>query len=138
MNRPFHYSFKVRNLDETRRFYATVIGCKEGRSSATWIDFDFFGNQISAHLADRFEVLDYCGQVDGIKVPIPHFGAILTQQEFDALKERLENAAASFIVPPYLRYPGQTGQQFTLFVFDPSGNPMEFKSFVQDQEIFAA
>ena len=137
MNRPFHYAFKVRDLDETRYFYSNVIGCTEGRSSATWIDFDFFGNQISAHLADRFEVLDYCGEVEGINVPIPHFGALMTVREFNELKVRLDNAGATFIVQPYLRYEGLEGQQYTLFVLDPSGNPIEFKSFVDEHEIFA-
>lgn len=136
MIRPFHYAFKVTSLEATRYFYTRVLGCREGRSTESWIDFDFFGNQISAHLAPATDPLDPIGEVDGIKVPVPHFGAIVTESEFDRLKRRLQEAGARFIVEPYLRYPQRQGQQHTLFVLDPSGNPIEFKSFVDDSEIF--
>ena len=136
MTRPFHYSFKVRDLEEARQFYSKVLGCSEGRSTATWVDFDFYGNQLSLHLSDRFEALDYCGEVDGIEVPIPHFGAIVSVDQFEALRERLEDAGVTFVVKPYLRYAGNEGQQHTLFILDPSGNPIEFKAFVDEGEIF--
>lgn len=137
LNRPFHYAFRVTDLTATRDFYTRVIGCREGRSTASWIDFDFFGNQISAHLADRLESMDPIGEVDAVKVPIPHFGAILSLSEFNAVKHRLEESGASFIVEPYLRYAGQKGQQYTLFLLDPSGNSLEFKSFVDEHELFS-
>lgn len=134
--RPFHYAFKVKNLDETRAFYGKILGCKEGRSTHTWVDFDFFGNQISAHLSDNFPALDFCGHVDNIKVPIPHFGAVLTLQQFSEIEKKLKELKYEFIVPPQIRYPGKTGEQSTMFILDPSGNPLEFKAYKDESEIY--
>lgn len=135
--RPFHYAFKVKDIDSTRRFYIDLLGCEEGRSSATWIDFKFFGNQLSAHISDQFPELDYCGQVDGVNVPIPHFGCLLEIDEFKRIQHNLEQAGIKFVVKPQTRYEGQVGEQLTMFVFDLSGNPIEFKAFSNKDEIFA-
>jgi hypothetical protein len=83
----FHYAFKVKDISSTRKFYLEILGCKEGRSTDTWIDFDFFGNQLSAHVSDNFPELDYCGKVDGISVPIPHFGCLLTKEKFEEIQK---------------------------------------------------
>ncbi len=133
----FHYAFKVKSLDTTRKFYIDILGCKEGRSTDVWLDFDFFGNQLSAHLSDDFPELDYCGKVDGILVPIPHFGCLLTVEQFKNIQERLENENIEFLIKPVKRYAGKTGEQMTMFVFDFSGNPIEFKAYSDDSEVFA-
>ncbi len=131
----FHYSFKVKDLESTRIFYKDILGCKEGRSADTWVDFDFFGNQLSAHIGAMPE-LDYCGQVDGITVPIPHFGVVVAEKEFQQLYEALKGAGARFLIQPQTRYAGKPGEQQTMFVLDFSGNPLEFKLFTKQQEIF--
>ena len=133
----FHYAFKVKNLETTRAFYVQTLGCTEGRSTDSWLDFDFFGHQLSAHLSTNLPEADYCGNVDGIRVPIPHFGCLLDPQAFDEISQRLEAADVHFIIKPQLRYEGKAGQQRTMFVFDPSGNPLEFKSFSNSDEVFA-
>ncbi|MGB4400231.1 MAG: VOC family protein [Daejeonella sp.] len=133
----FHYAFKVKDIDTTRKFYMEILGCEEGRSTNTWIDFNFFGNQLSAHLSDNFPDLDYCGKVDGISVPIPHFGCVLEIDEFKRVQERLEVEKAHFLVKPQIRYEGKVGEQWTMFVFDLSGNPIEFKAFSNTDEVFA-
>lgn len=133
----FHYAFKVKDIDSTRAFYVDLLGCEEGRSTATWIDFNFFGNQLSAHVSDDLPELDYCGQVDGVRVPIPHFGCLLEREAFEALQGKLEAAGVAFVVKPQVRYEGKAGEQMTMFVFDYSGNPLEFKSFARAEEIFA-
>lgn len=136
MANTFHYAFKVKDLSSTRQFYIDILGCEEGRSTDTWVDFDFWGNQLSAHVGVMPEQLDYCGKVDGISVPIPHFGVLLSAGQFAATRQRLEDAGVEFIVKPVERYTGQPGQQQTMFVLDFSGNPLEFKSFTDDSEIF--
>ncbi|MFK7756960.1 MAG: VOC family protein [Flavobacteriales bacterium] len=135
---PFHYAFKVKDLTTTRRFYVELLGCEEGRSSETWVDFNFFGHQLSAHVSSDIPALDYCGQVDGIKVPIPHFGCLLSEAQFTEIQGKLEAAEVSFVVKPQVRYEGKVGQQRTMFVFDYSGNPLEFKSFSNSEEIFSS
>jgi hypothetical protein len=134
--RAFHYSFLVRDLEQTRRFYVDVLGCREGRSAATWIDFELYGNQLSCHLGTPQPLSDV-GQVDGITVPLPHFGAIVTFDEYDELRTRLERAGVAFIVTPRLRYEGEPGEQGTFFFLDPSGNALEFKAFRRPDEVFA-
>lgn len=134
--RPFHYAFKVKNLDDTRHFYGNILGCKEGRSTNTWVDFDFFGNQISAHLSNDFPELDFCGHVDKIEVPIPHFGAVLSMEQFAVIEKKLKELNFKFIVTPQVRYAGKTGEQSTLFILDPSGNPLEFKAYKDESEIY--
>jgi extradiol dioxygenase family protein len=132
----FHFAFKVKDISSTRKFYIELLGCKEGRSTDTWIDFDFFGNQLSAHVSNNFPELDYCGKVDGISVPIPHFGCLLTDEEFEQIQRKLELENIEFVVKPHVRYEGKIGEQRTMFVFDFSGNPIEFKSYSNNGEVF--
>ena len=134
----FHYAFKVRDLDSTRAFYVDILGCTEGRSTDTWIDFDFFGHQLSAHVSEDIPELDYCGIVDGVKVPIPHFGCLLSHEQFAVVNHRLESAKIEFVVKPQTRYAGEKGEQQTMFVLDFSGNPIEFKSFVDINAVFTS
>lgn len=137
MSQPFHYSFKIRDLARCRTFYTQVLECREGRSTDTWIDFDFFGHQLSVHRSDHFPELDFCGEVDGIRVPIPHFGCVLDASAFDALQARLEEAKVEFLVRPRIRHEGIPGEQRTMFILDPDGNPLEFKTFSRPDEVFA-
>lgn len=119
----------MKDHQSTRDFYGKILGCKEGRSNKTWLDFDFFGHQVTAHLSDSFPDLDYCGLVDGVAVPIPHFGVILPLKDYIKVKEALERHQYSFIVKPQVRYQGKREEQHALFIIDPSGNPLEFKSY---------
>lgn len=135
---PFHLAFKVTDIASTRKFYVEVLGCAEGRSTESWIDFNFFGHQLSAHISENIPALDYCGKVDGVNVPIPHFGCLLTGEQFRDVQTRLENANISFIVKPYNRFEGKKGEQLTMFVLDFSGNPLEFKAFKNPDEVFAS
>jgi len=135
-SRPFHHAFLVRDLEQTRRFYVDVLGCREGRSTATWIDFDLFGNQLSAHLGPP-PALANVGLVDGIRVPLPHFGAVISFEDYEQLAARIAAAGVEFIVTPRIRYPGQPGEQGTFFFLDPSGNALEFKAFRNPDEMFA-
>ncbi len=129
MSQPFHFAFFVRDLASTRRFYGEILGCREGRSTDTWVDFDFFGNQISAHTTGTVTPTQNTGRVEGIQVPMPHFGA---------LQERIHAAGLAFILEPRIRYAGQPGEQATMFLLDPSGNALEFKSFRHPEHIFTA
>ena len=132
----FHYSFKVKDIQSTKDFYINVLECKQGRSTENWIDFDFFGNQLSAHVSNNIPNPDYCGTVDAIKVPIPHFGCVLTINQFETVKDNLEKANCKFIVKPQIRYKDLIGEQLTMFTEDFSGNPIEFKAFKNPDEIF--
>lgn len=134
--RAFHYAFLVRDLDEARRFYVGLLGCREGRSAPTWVDFELFGNQLSCHLGTP-PASDAVGHVDGITVPMPHFGAIVAFDEYERLAARLIAAGVAFVVTPRRRYPGEPGEQGTFFLLDPSGNALEFKAFVRPDEVFA-
>jgi extradiol dioxygenase family protein len=134
--RPFHYSFLVRDLASTRAFYGELLGCAEGRSTDTWVDFDFFGNQISAHTTGPVPPTVDAGVVDGVHVPMPHFGAILGWDEFQVCAKRLLDAKVAFIIPPRLRFEGQRGEQMTMFLRDPSGNAIELKAFRHDAAVF--
>jgi hypothetical protein len=136
--RPFHYSFCVRDLASTRRFYVDLLGCLEGRSTASWVDFDFFGNQISAHSTGTVTPTQNTGQVEGIQVPMPHFGALLEWDAFSVLADRIRGAGVAFILEPRIRYAGQPGEQATMFLLDPSGNALEFKSFKHPEHVFTA
>jgi len=131
----FHHAFLVRDLTATRRFYGDLLGCREGRSAPTWVDFDFFGHQLALHLGEP-AVSATRGEVDGIQVPMPHFGAILEWDEFDALAKRLTDAGTAFVIAPRSRYEGQSAEQKTMFLLDPSGNALEFKAFRNPQAIF--
>ncbi|MBP6217528.1 MAG: hypothetical protein KA436_02955 [Oligoflexales bacterium] len=136
MYSPFHYSFLVKDLASTREFYGKILACKEGRSSETWVDFDFFGHQISAHVhPTQLEPIP-CGKVDRIIVPIPHFGAILPWEQFHELATRLQTKI-DFIIKPHVRFQGQVGEQATMFFKDFSGNALEFKSFKAPEAMFA-
>ena len=134
---PFHFAFKVRSIEETRQFYVDILNCKEGRSTANWIDFDFFGHQLSAHLTSTLPELDYCGIVDGVSVPIPHFGCILSLEQFEKLNRLLTKNDVKFILPAQVRYKGENTEQHTMFFLDPSNNPIEIKAFIHPQEIFS-
>ena len=133
----FHYAFKVKDLVTTRKFYIEILGCAAGRSTENWLDFNFFGNQLSAHISEHIPNLDYCGKVDGIAVPIPHFGCLLEIDEFKRIQQKLEAENIEFVVKPQIRYEGKTGEQLTMFVFDFSGNPIEFKAFTNKDEVFS-
>ena len=135
-SRALHHAFLVRDLEATRRFYVDLLGCRECRSTATWVDFELFGNQLSAHLGTP-PALAYVGRVDGIVVPLPHFGAIVSFDEYEQLAARLAAAGVEFIVSPRIRYAGEPGEQGTVFFLDPSGNALEFKAFRRADEVFA-
>ena len=135
--RPFHYAFFVKDLESTRAFYGALLGCAEGRSTDTWVDFDFFGAQISAHTTGPVVATLDAGLVDDVLVPMPHFGAVLGWGEFHEIARRLEGAATPFIIPPRLRFEGQPGEQMTMFLRDHSGNALEFKAFRSDAGLFA-
>ena len=134
---PFHFAYHVHDLNEARRFYGEVLGCTEGRSTETWVDFDFFGHQISLHLGTPF-ANELTGKVGDHMVPMPHFGLVLDVARFKALAMRLEEAGIEFVIPPSLRFEGQPGEQWTMFFRDPSGNPIEVKGFPDQSQIFAA
>ena len=131
----FHLAFHVRDLDETRRFYGQMLGCREGRSTATWVDFDFFGHQISMHLGEPFATTN-TGQVAEHLVPMPHLGVILEVPQWKALAERLRAGGCQFVIEPHLRFEGQPGEQWTMFFRDPSGNPIEVKGFRSLDDVY--
>ena len=133
----FHFAFNVTDLDSARRFYGGVMGCAEGRSSEQWIDFDFHGHQIVAHLAPGQAGDRANNHVDGHGVPVPHFGLVLSMPEWEALAERLRAAGTPFVIEPTIRFKGEPGEQATMFLRDPSGNALEFKAFGDDSQIFA-
>lgn len=133
----FHLAFPVRDIAETRRFYGDLIGCAEGRSSANWVDFDFYGHQLVAHLAPGECGHKATSQVDGHDVPVRHFGAILPLAEWEALAARLRQANIEFVIEPYIRFKGEPGEQATMFFLDPSGNALEFKAFADLGQVFA-
>ena len=134
---PFHYSFFVADLASTRRFYGETLGCREGRSAATWVDFDFFGSQISAHTTGHPVPTENRGVVDGTAVPIPHFGAILGWDAFHGLAARIRAAGVPFVIEPRGRFVGRPAEQATMFLLDPSGNAIEFKAFQDPARLFA-
>jgi extradiol dioxygenase family protein len=136
MTKSFHYAFKVKDISSTKRFYQEILGCKLGRETLHWVDFDFFGHQLSAHVSALIPELDYCGLVDGVKVPIPHFGCILETDEFEKLVTKLKANKVQFIIEPQTRYEGKKGEQKTLFILDFSNNPLEFKCFKNPEEVF--
>ncbi|MEM6794091.1 MAG: VOC family protein [Acidobacteriota bacterium] len=134
---PFHLAFPVRDLEATRRFFVDLLGCREGRSAPRWVDFDFHGHQISAHLRDGAEHVAASNAVDGHQVPVPHFGLVLEWGVWQGLAERLRRAEVPFIIEPYVRFEGEPGEQGTFFVRDPSGNVLEFKTFRDPASLFA-
>ncbi|MBU4520126.1 MAG: VOC family protein [Gammaproteobacteria bacterium] len=132
----FHLAFHVTDLDEARRFYGGVLGCAEGRSTETWVDFDFFSHQISLHLGEPFKTTR-TGRVGEQLVPMPHFGLVLLLPAWQALASRLETAGMDFVLKPQLRFEGQPGEQWTMFFCDPFGNPIEVKGYASLDAIFA-
>ncbi|KWV93678.1 VOC family protein [Erythrobacter sp. AP23] len=135
--RPFHLAFPVDDLAAARRFYGETMGCAEGRSSDEWIDFDFYGHQIVAHLAPGQAGDRASNHVDGHGVPVPHFGIVLAMEDWQALADRLQAAGVKFAIPPTIRFKGQPGEQATMFFRDPSGNALEMKAFANDAMLFA-
>lgn len=134
---PFHIAFPVDDLDAARHFYGNVLGCPEGRSDADWIDFNLYGHQIVAHRVDTPRAAAGHNPVDGHAVPVPHFGVVLPPAEWQALADRLKAAGTRFVIEPHTRFPGQPGEQSTMFFHDPAGNALEFKAFADLEQLFA-
>lgn len=134
---PFHIAFPVRNVEEARAFYGGLLGCPEGRSAKTWVDFNLYGHQIVAHLVKDYNAASSANQVDGDPVPVPHFGVALSVQQFHELAQRLKDNGVEFVIQPHLRFQGQPGEQWTMFFKDPSGNSLEFKAMTTPANLFA-
>jgi len=134
---PFHLAFPVTSLANARRFYGELLGCPEGRSSDAWVDFDFHGHQIVAHLAPDEARGVSAHEVDGDDVPVRHFGLVLSMDEWHALADRLRAAGTRFVIEPHVRFQGQPGEQATMFLLDPCGNALEFKAFADRSKLFA-
>jgi uncharacterized protein len=135
---PFHLAIPVRELEENRIFYREILGCTEGRSSDHWVDFDFFGHQLVIHVQEPQPAPAGKGNpVDGKEVPIPHFGVVLEWDVFQEFSEKLKKQNINFVIEPYIRFKGKTGEQATMFFKDPSGNALEFKSFKDMSQLFA-
>lgn len=133
----FHLAFPVADLDETLHFYKNILGCETGRSSDHWIDFNFWGHQVVAHLSPDEAGRSSTNEVDGHEVPAKHFGLILEWKEWQELADRLQEKDMEFIIDPYIRFEGEAGEQATMFFKDPSGNALEFKAFRNEEQIFA-
>jgi extradiol dioxygenase family protein len=133
---PFHLAFPVHDLAAARAFYGGVLGCAEGRSAPDWVDFDFFGHQIVAHLVPDRAARGAINAVDGHDVPVPHFGAVLAMAEWEALADRLAAAGVDFAIPPTIRFKGEPGEQATMFFRDPSGNALEIKAMANPANLF--
>jgi extradiol dioxygenase family protein len=134
---PFHLAFPVHDLALARRFYGEKLGCPEGRSSDEWIDFNFYGHQIVAHLAPQATGTAQLNAVDGHGVPVRHFGIVLPMAEWDALATKLRASGTEFVIEPYIRFKGEPGEQATMFFLDPSGNAIEVKAFADINKLFA-
>jgi len=143
MNRnPFHLAIQVRDLQEARGFYGELLGCAEGRSADSWVDFNLYGHQLVCHvnpqLGPEGRIAAHYNPVDGHGVPVPHFGVVLAMDDWQRLADTLSDAGVQFIIEPYIRFAGQPGEQATLFFLDPSGNALEFKAFKNiDSQLFA-
>jgi len=136
--RPFHLAIPVDDLAAARAFYGGVLGCPEGRSAATWIDFDLMGHQLVVHQAPRRSAPDAAtNAVDGDDVPVPHFGVVLSPEAWEALADRLRAAGVKFGIEPHVRFAGEPGEQATMFFRDPAGNALEFKAFRDLEKLFA-
>ena len=134
---PFHLAFPVHNLESARKFYGETLGCPEGRSAEDWIDFNFFGHQIVAHLAPSETGTTQLNAVDGHGVPVRHFGIVLPMSEWQSMATHLKASGVEFIIEPYVRFKGEAGEQATMFFLDPSGNALEFKAFGDITKLFA-
>ena len=140
---PFHIAVQVRDIEEARRFYKNTLGCTEGRSAAQWVDFNLFGHQFVCHLNPNLgpagKLASHFNPVDGQGVPVPHFGVVLRPQQWAEFAERVQRNGVEFVIEPYTRFEGQTGEQSTMFFMDPSGNALEFKAFRDiEAQLFAA
>lgn len=134
----FHLAYPVKDKETTREFYRDVLGCTQGREADTWVDFDFFGHQLSFHVKpEAFGASEPTNSVDGKNVPVRHFGAVLDWDDWHALAHKLKARGSEFVIEPYIRFKGETGEQATMFFLDPSGNALEFKSFKDETQIFA-
>ena len=133
---PFHLAFPTDDLRAARRFYGDLLGCREGRSADHWVDFDLWGHQIVAHLAPELVSKRATNPVDGEEVPVPHFGLVLSMDEWTALAERLTSAGVDFVIAPTVRFAGQPGEQATMFLLDPAGNALEFKAMADPANLF--
>ncbi|MGJ8667430.1 MAG: VOC family protein [Patiriisocius sp.] len=134
---PFHLAIPVHDLAACRKFYRDILGCEEGRSSDHWVDFNFFGHQLVIHYKESNNEPKTSNPVDGKDVPVPHFGVVLSMDDFNSLAEKLKTKSIEFIIEPYTRFKGLAGEQSTLFFKDPSGNALEFKSFKDINQLFA-
>ena len=140
MPAPIHLAIPVHDLPSAREFYGTLFGCPEGRSDREWVDFDFFGHQLVAHVdptRKAFHPPSHTNKVDGKDVPVPHFGVVLEWTQWHALSKRLTEAGVQFVIEPGIRFPGEVGEQATFFLYDPSGNALEFKAFRDPSRLFA-
>ncbi len=136
--RPFHLAVPVDDLKKARQFYGEFLGLEEGRSNESWIDWNFFGHQFVTHLKPREEIAKKIeNPVDGHSVPVPHFGVVLEWQQWHDFAEKLKAGGVEFVIEPYVRFRGKTGEQATMFFFDPSGNALEFKAFKDISQLFA-
>lgn len=137
---PFHLAIPVTNLQKARKFYAETLACEEGRTSETWVDFNFFGHQLVIHYKSVAETRAngiFHNRVDGHDILVPHFGVVLNWDDWESLERRLRSADVEFVIKPYLRFKGQVGEQATMFLLDPSGNVLEFKAFRNMDQLFA-
>lgn len=135
--KPFHLAFPIRDIEETRNFYGDLLSCEIGRSTDKWIDFNFFGHQLSAHVKPEELAHAETNIVDGKNVPVRHFGVILPWKEWHDLADKLKANGIEFVIEPYIRFKGEVGEQATMFFLDPCGNALEFKSFQDENQIFA-
>ncbi len=135
--KPFHLAVPVHDIDAAREFYCGVLGCGTGRSAERWVDLNFYGHQVSLHLVDEHDSGVGTNPVDGDKVPARHFGVVLAMDDWQTLADRLENANCDFLIAPRVRFKGEVGEQATMFLHDPSGNALEFKSFADASQLFA-
>ena len=133
----FHLAYTVSDLDSARKFYGDLLGCREGRSTESWVDFDFFGNQLSLHIGQTIKELESESKVDNVKVPLPHFGCILDWDSFNRLVDKLKSAGIQFAIEPTIRFKGMPGEQVTMFFEDYSKNTLEFKAYRNSSEVFA-
>ena len=137
MTQPFHLAIPVQNLEICRAFYRDILQCKEGRSDTHWVDFNFFGHQLVIHQKDNFSPQQISNPADGHDVPVPHFGVVLSMNDWHLLSQRLEKNGTKFIIEPTIRFKGKAGEQATLFFKDPEGNALEFKAFKDISQLFA-
>lgn len=134
---PFHIAIPVHNLEECRKFYSEILGCETGRSSKHWTDYNFFGHQLVIHYKPKSEEDTFTNPVDGKNVPVPHYGVVLTWEQFRHLADELKSKDVNFVIEPYIRFKGKPGEQATMFFYDPAGNALEFKAFKDIGQLFA-